>query len=109
MSKLWPVLHAGEDAITVTWSLNATAAAPGADAGYRAVKLLYAVMQTIGDQNILLWASPKWIVGYLKISGAEWFLDLPSMAATIGGQWKRRERPRQRGPPPPTCCWPWEP
>ncbi|XP_040379585.1 probable high-affinity nitrate transporter-activating protein 2.2 [Oryza brachyantha] len=33
------VLHAGEDAITVTWSLNATAAAPGADAGYRAVKV----------------------------------------------------------------------
>lgn len=32
------VLHAGEDTITVTWSLNATAAA-GSDAGYKAVKV----------------------------------------------------------------------
>ncbi|KAF0891659.1 hypothetical protein E2562_010880 [Oryza meyeriana var. granulata] len=33
------VLHAGEDTITLTWSLNATAAAAGADAGYKAVKV----------------------------------------------------------------------
>jgi len=32
------VLHAGEDTFTVTWSLNATAAA-GADSGYKSVKV----------------------------------------------------------------------
>ncbi|EAY94557.1 hypothetical protein OsI_16333 [Oryza sativa Indica Group] len=46
------VLHAGEDAITVTWSLNATAAAAaaGADAGYKAVKvtLCYAPASQVG-------------------------------------------------------------
>lgn len=32
------VLHAGEDALTVTWRLNASSP-PGADAGYKAVKV----------------------------------------------------------------------
>ncbi|KAL6652521.1 hypothetical protein ACP70R_011446 [Stipagrostis hirtigluma subsp. patula] len=36
--KSGQVLHAGEDTITVTWSLNATSPA-GTDAGYKAVKV----------------------------------------------------------------------
>uniref|UniRef100_A0A0D9W699 High-affinity nitrate transporter n=1 Tax=Leersia perrieri TaxID=77586 RepID=A0A0D9W699_9ORYZ len=45
------VLHAGEDTITVTWSLNTTAAAAaGADAGYKSVKLTlcYAPASQVG-------------------------------------------------------------
>ncbi|OEL13255.1 High-affinity nitrate transporter-activating protein 2.1 [Dichanthelium oligosanthes] len=37
--KAGQVLHAGEDTITVTWTLNATAVASGEDAGYRAVRV----------------------------------------------------------------------